>query len=140
MTYSTYGYLLKHVRKLAPHIPIISVPGITSYQASAASLNSPLVEGEEALLIVSGVKGGDILRKFAVTPDNLVFMKAYRNIADIAAALDELGLLDKSVAVKNCGLPDQQIIPDIKTLQSCPPNYWTLVLTKQKTIDVPKDS
>lgn len=139
MTYSTYGYVLKHVRKLAPHIPIISVPGITSYQASAASLNSPLVEGEEALLIVSGVKGGDILRKFAVTPDNLVFMKAYRNIADIAAALDELGLLDKSVAVKNCGMPDQQVIPDLKTLQSCPPNYWTLVLTKQKAIDVPQD-
>lgn len=140
MTYSTYGYLLKHVRKLAPHIPIISVPGITSYQASAACLNSPLVEGEEALLIVSGVSGGDILRKFAVIPDNLVFMKAYRNIADITVALEEIGLLGNSVAVKNCGLPDQQVITDITTLQSSPPNYWTLVLAKQKKIDVPEES
>lgn len=140
MTYSTYGYVLKHVRQLAPHIPIISVPGITSYQASAACLNSPLVEGEEALLIVSGVTGGDVLRKFAVTPDNLVFMKAYRNIADITVALDEAGLLENSVAVKNCGLPDQQVVYNIKTLKSSPPNYWTLVLAKQKKFDVPQES
>ena len=140
MTYSTYGYVLKHVRELAPQIPVISVPGITSYQASAAYLNSPLVEGEEALLIVSGVTGGDVLRKYAVTPDNLVFMKAYRNIADITVALDEVGMLENSVAVKNCGLPDQEVITDIQSLSDSPPNYWTLVLAKQNKIDVTEES
>jgi len=134
MIYSTYGYVLQHVQKLAPQIPVISVPGISAYQAAAACLNEPLVEGEEALLVVSGVKGGDTFRKYAVKPDNLVFMKAYRNIQDITAALDEAGLKDNSVAIKNCGLPDQEIVKDLESLKDCPPNYWTLVLAKQKNI------
>jgi precorrin-2/cobalt-factor-2 C20-methyltransferase len=139
MTYSTYGYVLQYVKKIAPDVPVISVPGITSYQACAASLNTPLVEGEESLLIVSGVNGGACLRKFAVVPENLVFMKAYRNVKDIAATLDEIGLLNNSVAIKNCGLPDQEIIRDIRILKTCPPNYWTLVMAQQKKSDDPQE-
>lgn len=134
MIYSTYGYVLQHVQKLAPQIPVISVPGISAYQAAAACLNEPLVEGEESLLIVSGVRGGNKFRQYAVKPENLVFMKAYRNIPDITAALDEAGLKDNSVAIKNCGLPDQEIVRDLESLKNCPPNYWTLVLAKQKNI------
>lgn len=134
MIYSTYGYVLQHVQKLAPQIPVISVPGISAYQAAAACLNAPLVEGEESLLVVSGVRGANTFRKYAVKPENLVFMKAYRNIQDITAALDEAGLKDNSVAIKNCGLPDQEIVRDLESLKNCPPNYWTLVLAKQKNI------
>lgn len=132
MTYSTYGYILHTVKALAPELPVISVPGITSYQAAAACLNTPLVEGEEPLLVVSGVNGGDCLRRFAVAPDNVVFMKAYRHVKDIAAALSEAGMLEGSVAVKNCGLPDQEIVRDITTLENDPPTYWTLVLAKKR--------
>lgn len=68
MIYSTYGYVLQHVQKLAPQIPVISVPGISAYQAAAACLNAPLVEGEESLLVVSGVRGANTFRKYAVKP------------------------------------------------------------------------
>ena len=139
MTYSTYGYVLRYVKHLAPGIPVISVPGITSYQASAACLNEPLVEGEEALLILSGVKGGDCIRKYSNIPENIVFMKAYRNINDISAALEEQDLLDKSVCIKSCGLPDQEIIRDVASLRQQPPNYWTLILTKRNRHDVPEE-
>ncbi len=131
MTYSTYGYILNHVQKLAPQLPVISVPGITSYQASAASLNTPLVEGEESLLVLSGAKGGDHFREFGAVPDTVVFLKAYKNVKDITRVLDEAKLTDHSVAVQNCSLPDQEIIRDIKSLEDCPPNYWTLILTKK---------
>ncbi|HHP7234112.1 MAG TPA: precorrin-2 C(20)-methyltransferase [Desulfobacterales bacterium] len=140
MTYSTFGYILQYVQQLDPNVPVISVPGITSYQASAACLNDPLVEGEEALLIVSGVNGGECLRRFAVAPDNLVFMKAYRNMPDITAALGEFNLLEGSVAVKNCGLPDQEIVTDIRELENCPPNYWTLILSRRRKRNVPEKS
>lgn len=139
MTYSTYGYVLRYVKHLAPNIPVISVPGITAYQASAACLNEPLVEGEEALLILSGVKGGDCIRKYSNIPENIVFMKAYRNITDISAALEEQDLLDKSVGIKSCGLPDQEIIRDVASLRKQPPNYWTLILTKRNRHDVPEE-
>jgi len=138
MTYSTFGYILQYIRQIDPQIPVISVPGITSYQASAACLNDPLVEGEEALLILSGVNGGQCLRKFAVAPDNLVLMKAYRNMPDIAAALEEYGLLESSVAVANCGLPEEEIVSDVRKLVERPPNYWTLVLSKRRKNDGPQ--
>jgi precorrin-2/cobalt-factor-2 C20-methyltransferase len=130
--------VLRYVQRLAPDIPVISVPGITSYQASAAFLNEPLVEGEESLLIVSGVHGGDCVRRFGTQPENLVFLKAYRNVGDIAAALDEIGVLGNSIAVKNCGLPDQEIISDIRGLEGLPPNYWTLIMAKNKRRHVPE--
>jgi precorrin-2/cobalt-factor-2 C20-methyltransferase len=59
MTYSTYGYIVRHISAMAPHLEIETIPGISSYQAAAARLNTPLVEGEESLMVVSGAKGGN---------------------------------------------------------------------------------
>jgi len=131
MTYSTYGYILKYVQTLAPHLEAQTVPGITSYQAAAARLNTPLVEGEESLMIVSGVKGGNRLRELCGKPENVVFLKAYRNVTDIKAAIDESGKYSICVGVKSCGHPNEEIINDIGELGRCKPDYWTLILTKQ---------
>jgi precorrin-2/cobalt-factor-2 C20-methyltransferase len=135
MTYSTYGYVLQYIQDLAPKASVISVPGITSYQAASACLNKPLVESEESLMILSGVSGGDCLRKLSVAPDNLVFMKSYRNVKDIVSSLEEFDLIDGSVAIQNCGLPEQEIIDDVQGLKDSPPNYWTLILAKRKKSD-----
>jgi len=133
MTYSTYGYILKYVQTLAPYLEAQTVPGITSYQAAAARLNTPLVEGEESLMIVSGVKGGNRLRELAGKPENVVFLKAYRNVTDIKSAIEESGKYSSCVGVQSCGLPDEEIVSDIDELSRRKPNYWTLILTKQAT-------
>ena len=132
MTYSTYGYVLKHIKASAPYITIESIPGITSYQAAAARLNTPLVEGEESLLITSGVKGGDRLRQFSCKPENVVFLKAYRNVTDIISAVNETDLFQDCVGISKCGLPGEEILPNVKELTNRPPNYWTLIIAKQK--------
>ena len=107
------------------------MPGITSYQAAAACLNTPLVQGEETLMIVSGAKGGNRLRDLEGKPENVVFLKAYRNVPDIQAAIDEAGNFSRCVGVKNCSLPEEEIIPDIQILSERSPDYWTLILAKQ---------
>lgn len=135
MTYSTFGYIMQHIQAAAPHLKIKVVPGITSYQAAAASLNTPLVEGEESLMVVSGAEGGDRLREFTGKPENVVFLKAYRNVKDISDALDEIGTYNSSVGVKNCSHPDQEVIRNIRELTECSPNYWTLIIAKQKKDD-----
>ncbi len=132
MTYSTFGYILNHIKASAPYITIESIPGITSYQAAAARLNKPLVEGEESLLVTSGVKGGDRLRQFSVKPENVVLMKAYRNVKDIISAVDEAGLFQDCVGISKCGLPGEEIVTDLKEFAIRPPNYWTLIIAKQK--------
>ena len=131
MTYSTYGYVLKYIQAAAPHIRIETIPGITSYQAAAARLNTPLVEGEESLLVMSGVKGGNRLREFCGKPENVVFLKAYRNVKDISLALEETGLSENSVAITHCGLPEEEIIRDLSQLNDKPPGYWTLIIAKR---------
>lgn len=131
MTYSTYGYLLKSVRKLAPHIEICSIPGITSYQAAAARINTPLVEGEESMTLLSGVLGGDKFREISDRADNVVFLKAYKNTGDIVNALDEAGMTDKSVGIVRCGLEGEQIITNVSAFQERKPDYWTLIISKK---------
>jgi len=133
MTYSTFGYILKHVNSLAPHIEVQTVPGITSYQAAAARLNTPLVEGEESLMVVSGVNGGHRLRELCGKPENVVFLKAYRNVTDIKAAIEESGKYSSCVGVKSCGHPEEEIINDIGELSRRKPDYWTLIFTKQSS-------
>ena len=131
LTYATYGYVLKYVLELAPDAPVVTIPGITAYQAAAARVNRPLVEGEESLLVVSGVEGGHRLRQFSQQVENVVFMKAYRNAADITEALDEHHMLDSSVAVANCSLENEEVIEDVRSLKQRKPGYWTLILAKK---------
>ncbi len=131
LTYSTYGYILRHIQDKAPHIAVETIPGITSYQAAAARLNTPLVEGEESLMIVSGAKGGDRLRMISDKPENIIFLKAYRNVSDIKAAVDEIGNYPSCVGVKSCGQPNEEIVRDIEEFCCCRPDYWTLIIAKQ---------
>ncbi len=135
MTYSTYGYLARYIKKIAPETAMVAIPGITAYQAAAARLNRPLVEGEEALLILSGVHGGDRFRKLSQNAENVVFMKAYKNISDINQALEEKGCLENSVGVTGCGFPGERIIEDIREFENIAPDYWTLILSKQRNHD-----
>ena len=135
LTYSTFGYILRHVKQMAPRLPVVSVPGITSYHAAAAAANTPLVEGEESLLLVSGAKGGDCFRNLSCGPDTVAFLKAYRNVADICRSLDEAGMAKTSFAVSNCSLPEQEIHENVKVLCDKPPAYWTLVLAKKPKHD-----
>ncbi len=131
MTYSTYGYLLRSIRKLAPHIEICSIPGITSYQAAAARINTPLVEGEESMTLLSGIMGGDKFREIRDRTDNVVFLKAYKNAGDIVTALDEAGMAEKSVGVVKCGLEGEQIVRNVNVFQEEKPEYWTLIIAKK---------
>jgi precorrin-2/cobalt-factor-2 C20-methyltransferase len=137
LTYSTFGYILRYVQAIAPHLQVQTVPGITSYQAAAALLNTPLVEGEETLMVVSGAKGGDRLRDLEGKAENVVILKVYRNVKDIQTAVDEVGTYSSCVAVKNCGFPEEEIVPDIKALSNRSPDYWTLILAKQNTNNGP---
>lgn len=131
LTYSTFGYLMEYVKRAAPGAEVHTVPGITSYQAAASRLNTTLVEGEGALMVVSGAMGGDRLRSLAEKPETVVFLKAYRNLEDICAALEESGEYPYCVAVKNCCQPNEEVIADLGELCRRPPDYWTLVIAKK---------
>ena len=122
LTYSTYSYLARHLRRIAPDTPTVAIPGITSYHAAAARLQRPLAEGEQSLLIVSGCHGGDKLRQMGNYADNVVFLKAYKNAADITRAIDEQRWRENSVGIVSCSLPEERIIEDSKECDTGAPD------------------
>ena len=132
LTYSTYGYLVRLIKKKAPHIYIESTPGIPSFIAAASRLNMPLVEGDESLLITSGAHGGKELRKYAQSIENVVLLKTYKHITDINQALSETNLLENSRGISKCGREGEEIFDDVKILEKRKPDYWSLIIAKRK--------
>lgn len=135
LTYSTFGYILQKMQTLYPDITIETIPGITSYQAAAARINRPLVEAEESLLLTSGAFGGENVRKVGDSVENVVLLKAYKNVPDIIEALDDADMLGNSTAISKCGRENESITSDIRLLAEREPDYWTLVIAKKEKQD-----
>lgn len=132
LTYSTFGYVLKSLQAVMPEAEIKTIPGITSFHAASARLNRVLVEGEESLLITSGAYGGDHLRECTKSVENIVMMKAYKNVKDINEAIKDSGFDKDCVAISKCGRKGEEVIENISLLESRNPNYWTLILAGKK--------
>lgn len=130
MTYSTCGYLLRTLRGLASEVRVEVVPGVTSYQAAAALARQPLAEAGESLVILSGIREAEDLRRGLEAADNAVILKAYRNFPAIAQALREVGANGSALLVSECGLPGQTVT---RGLDECPaqPPYLSLLLVKR---------
>lgn len=136
LTFSTFIYLMRKVRMRLPEVSVEVVPGITSFQAAAACANEPLAEGEEALTIVSGAKGGNRLREVFAASDNVVLMKTYKRFPQILAKIEELGLQDSCCFISRCGLEGEVIERDFQKLTEMKqPHYLSLMLIKKEGLE-----
>ena len=99
--YSTYIYLLKHIEKMGYEAE--TVPGITSFCASASLAKEPLVIGNEPLLIVPGDRVNIIRDEKYV-----VVMKVYKLEEQILNALEEKGF--QYVYIKKAGREGQEVL------------------------------
>ncbi|NPA95803.1 MAG: precorrin-2 C(20)-methyltransferase [Thermodesulfobacteria bacterium] len=130
-TYSTFTYLHRKLKAMAPGLKVEIIPGITSFQAAAARLQVPLAEAEESLAVVSGAKGSREIRQILPYCDNLVIMKAYRHYGEIVRCLEEMGLAQKTMAVRRVGLEGESVTTRLKEWDGQKPSYFTLLLTKK---------
>ncbi len=131
-TYSTFSHLLRTLKRLSPNVKVVTVPGITAFQASAARCNLPLVEGEESFHLISGAKGGAILRRIINDAENVVMLKVYRYFDDIYETLTELNLLDRSVCISRCGLDGEAVVEEVRSLKGKKMPYLSLIIIKKK--------
>ncbi|HEU6437482.1 MAG TPA: precorrin-2 C(20)-methyltransferase [Nitratidesulfovibrio sp.] len=130
LIYSTFGYLLRTLRRVAPDLPddaVQVVPGVTSYQAAAARTRTILCEADETLLLVPGVNGTDKLATDVAGADNAVILKAYRKFPEIRRVLHEQGAAEQAVFVSRLGLPGEIIAPALADAPDAP-HYLTLLL------------
>ena len=133
LTYSTFSYLFRTIKKTVPELEVVSVPGITSFQAAASAANIPLSEGEETLAIVSGAKGGLKLEEVIKAADNVVMLKTYRQFEDIYNTLENLNMLSSATFLCNLGSADQAIITDMSQLKNSATPYLSLIIVKKKS-------
>ena len=123
--YSTYIYV--HKKVLARGYDAELVPGVPSFCAVAARLNTSLCEGAERLLIVpASHDAADCLDIRA----NKVFMKAGKAIGELQAQLAERGLLDKAALVANCGMEGELVCPHFADMTDGT-GYFSIVLVKE---------
>ena len=132
LTYSTFGYLLKTLKRLRPRIPIITIPGITSYNAAAALTHIPLTEGEESFYLVSGALGAARLKEIIDKSDNIVMLKTYRHFDEIYQALEEMDLLDRTTCISRCGLDGETVVKNLRNLKGRTLPYLSMVIIKKK--------
>ena len=125
--YATFGYLQRLLE--AEGYPTAMAAGVPSFCAAAARLNVPLTGGMDApLTIAPGSWAGRVLE----TPGTKVLMKTGRQLPALLDTLRQAGKLQTSALVCNCGLPDEQVYPDLSRSQpDVPAGYFATVLVKE---------
>lgn len=107
--YSTCTYVLKKIRAAGYETQII--PGIPSFCAGAALAGISLAEGHENLAVISSIRGQAAVEKFLDDFDNVVMMKAGRQMPMITGVLESRELLERATVLSNAGMPGQYIGP-----------------------------
>ena len=125
--YATFGYLQEILE--AEGYKTVRIPGVPSFCAAAARLGQPLTGGmEEPLTIAPGRHAAEVLAALGTK----VLMKSGRQLPETLAALAEAGLLGRSAMVCNCGLPDEEVWPDLSACDaSRPAGYFATILVKE---------
>ena len=133
--YSTFTYLLKYVKKLAPKVEVEIIPGISSINSISAWIGQPLAEGEESLVIVPALNDKQSLDKIITEFDNIVLLKAGNQVDKVIDILEERGILDKAFYASRYGFPDGFYTNELKELRNKKFDYLSTMIIKKKLRD-----
>lgn len=133
--YSTFTYLLKYVRLLAPEADIEIVPGISAINSISAWIKQPLVEGEESLVIVPALNDKESLEKIIDQFDNVVLLKAGRQANKVIDILEERGISDKGFYASRYGFEDGFYTNNLEELRDKKFDYLSTMIIKKKLGD-----
>ena len=125
--YATFGYLQSLLE--ADGYATAMAAGVPSFCAAAARLNVPLTGGMDTPLTIAPGGWAD---RVLEAPGTKVLMKTGRQLPALLDTLRQAGKLQASALVCNCGLPDEQVYPDLSRSQpDVPAGYFATVLVKE---------
>lgn len=104
--YASFAALRDRVRERG--FETVMIPGVTSFCAAAARLQTSLCDGSERLLVATA--SDTDLAGVLDAPATKVLMKPGTSYAALRDALDERGLLGSTRAVRRCGYPDETVL------------------------------
>ncbi|AQS60085.1 precorrin-2 C(20)-methyltransferase [Desulforamulus ferrireducens] len=129
MLYSTYIYILRLLAK--EQVKVETIPGITSFCASASRASFPLGEGNDIVTIIPATCEPARLQKALEVSDNVILMKVSRNTPELLRQLQLNGLSQHAVMVSKCGHPDESVHYDINNLAELKPTYLSTILARK---------
>ena len=129
-TFATFGHLARTLQQLLPGVCVETVPGVTSFAASAARVGVALAEQDDAMAIVPATRGLAAVERLLDSVDTLVLMKVKPLLDELIDLLARRGLLAGACFVERAGAPDERIVRDVASLRGQPVNYLSLLLVK----------
>jgi len=129
--YSTFIYVQRLLEAAHPDVIIEMVPGIPSFSAMTALMGMPYGQGDDRIAILPATFGPEriaaVLRDF----ETVVLMKVNRVIDEVLDTLERLGLTEHATFVTKCGMPDQEVVYDVRTLRGQRPSYFSILLVSK---------
>jgi precorrin-3B C17-methyltransferase len=129
--YSTFIYVQRILEAQHPDLLIEMVPGIPSFSAMTALIGMPYGQGDDRIAILPATFGPEriaaVLREF----ETVILMKVNRVLDEVLDTLEQLGLTEHATFVTKCGMPDQEVVYDVRTLRGRRPSYFSILLVSK---------
>ena len=129
--FSTFTYLMRVIRKYEPTAVIEIIPGITSFQAAAASAQIPLVENDQTLEIIPSVSGKEISQLKNASGGNVVVLKVNGDRDMLVSWLRENEPDSELVYASHVGLEKELITTRPEELAGKANEYLSLLIVKR---------
>jgi precorrin-2/cobalt-factor-2 C20-methyltransferase len=129
MFFSTFIYLQRALRRLAPAVRIERVPGISAAFAAASRSGLPLAEADDSVAIIPGDRAAELeslLRGF----QTIVIMKVGKRLPWIMSIVKELGLEGRTVIAHRIGLENETIVEGADFSGDQRVGYFSTVIVK----------
>ncbi|MGH9307635.1 MAG: precorrin-2 C(20)-methyltransferase [Acidimicrobiales bacterium] len=126
--FSTFSALSAEVSRIRPSVEIRTIPGIMAFQALAAASSTVLLDGTEALSVVTALDGPERARVALSDPERaVVIYKGGRYLPEITECLADAGRLEGAVAGELLGLPGERWGP-VKEVGASAGTYLSTVI------------
>ena len=127
-TYSTFAHLARNLTLLEPAMEVETLPGVTSFNAAAATLQEPLaLEGDTFAVIPAGY-GVEMIRRLLPEFDCLVLLKVKPLLDELIELIEEEGLTGEARFIEKVGTAEQRIENDLTKLKGEKVNYLSLLI------------
>jgi precorrin-2 C(20)-methyltransferase len=129
--YSTFIYVQRLLETRYPDLAIEMVPGVPSFSAMTALLGMPYGQGDDRIAILPATYAPDRIAAALRDFETVILMKVNRVLDDVLDTLERLGLTEHATFVTKCGMPDQEVVYDVRTLRGQRPSYFSILLVSK---------
>lgn len=129
--YSTFIHMMRVMKEKYPEVPVVTVPGISSFLGAAARLNLPLADGDEQIGIIPATEDRDAMRKALLEHDCVIFLKVAKVLPMIIDLLKEMKLVDQAAVATKVTSAEEMIWTNVRELERAELGYLTLMVVKK---------